>query len=132
MPLLRRRPQSAADAFHDRLGEGDLGKQNQHLGSRVGGHQSGGRFQEHLGLARTGDSVQQQGSEAVGEGGDDRSRGRRLALVQLGQRRNRSAGTIDADLGGNLANRQGAGGHERFHDTNGYLGCSRQLGRGHR
>ncbi len=84
VPLLGRDAQPPSHAGDHRLGENNLRQKDQRLRRRLAGQQVGDGFEIHLGLARAGDAVQQQGREAVGERRADRRRRGGLAGIEVG------------------------------------------------
>ncbi len=63
MPFRRLHAEAAGKALQERLGEGDFRQQDQRLTARP--HGLGHRLEIDLGLARTGDAIQQVDGEAV-------------------------------------------------------------------
>ena len=83
MPGDRRAAEARLEALEERLGQRDLGQQDQRLLPLA--QALGDRLEIDLGLARAGDSVEQHRVEALADRRDEAGRGLGLVGVELGR-----------------------------------------------
>ncbi len=124
--------QPRAQSAQELGGQGDLGHQHQASAAARAGRLDG--LQVHLGLARAGDTVQQQGAPAGVERGGDRGGGRGLLLRRPGRDRGRGgigAEPVEAGALGRLPRQlDEAGGGHAPQRGEGRARAAAELGRG--